>query len=262
MLDFQKAVTLVWDNADLSSSCAEAVNGRYFSIKEANACHVFIERRLMPDLSGIVAGIIFTQRERYVIDMLVNKIFTALSDAERLFLTNRSSELMRNETFKWGLFAGNGREERLLSVIEKQLLRNDIFDIYGFELFRMPGYRAYITAVLSVATDELLEAKEDGEYTDLLKSYLRDRSSDFSTIHLLLKRDGFFCVLGENGYGQIPLEGGKIEGFEDLIVTSLLAFAPKSVIIHNECCENNKKGTTDNLICNLKNIFGSGIQLQ
>ena len=261
-MDFQKAVTLAWDNADLAASCAEAVNGRYFSIKEANACHVFIEKRFLPDLSGIIAGLVFTQRERYVIEILVNKIFIALSDTERQFLVNRSAELMRNETFKWGLFSGNGRGERLSSVIEKQILHTDIFDIHGFELFRMTGYRAYITAVLSVAADELLESKEDDEYTDLLKSYLSSHSSDFSTIHLLLKKDGFFCVLGESGYGQIPLEGGKIEGFEDLIVTSLLAFAPQSVIIHNECCENNKASQTDNLIGNLRNIFGSSIQLK
>lgn len=191
------------------------------------------------------------------IKSLLKKRLPELSEEKKQTIIVQTMELLQQEDLYGSIYAGRGRYARMQKEIEACLLQNPCFNAAGFERFRMHGFEQYLTALMSLELQKLLYIEEDEEYYELLRSFMKDRGSGYESIKLILKANGNYLLQGKCEYGMMSLEGGRVSGFMDMIITSLLCLAPCALEIEQEKLLPQYRL----LLKDLQHIFGEKLQI-
>ncbi|MFZ3372603.1 MAG: putative sporulation protein YtxC [Desulfitobacteriaceae bacterium] len=132
------------------------------------------------------------------------------------------------------------RKASLLTQILVCLENNSFFDVEGFLRFRARAYRLEVDKALSYTVDEYMLQKEYLEFIELLKHFLDTQIPRIDTLHVGISSKGKFHLFNDQGEkvtGQF-LENYTLDGdgsefsYEDLLISSLIAVAPRQVVLH------------------------------
>lgn len=175
----------------------------------------------------------FGMGERLQLQRLADEHYNCFDENQRRELVDITVRHLNDIPFNWNLFAGKKRHLHLFAAIENHLKKSDYLNWEGFVSFRLFGYRQYLLTMMTVAADELLAVEEEREFMQLLKDF--SAVSNCDELHLFLTGDGYYnlCVTYKDGYNC--LEGGREEGFEDLLVSNILIRSPQRLIVHGQC---------------------------
>ncbi len=132
------------------------------------------------------------------------------------------------------------RKASLLTQILACLEINSFFDVEGFLRFRAQDYRQEVDKALSYTVDEYMLQKEYLEFIELLKHFLDTQVPRIDTLHVGISSKGKFHLFNDQGEkvtGQFLEnytldEGGSEFSYEDLLISSLIAVAPRQVVLH------------------------------
>lgn len=132
------------------------------------------------------------------------------------------------------------RKTRLVSQILANLENNRLFDLEGFLRFRAHEYRADIDKAVSSAVDEYVLEKEYHEFIYLLKHFLETQSPKIDILHVGISDKGKFHLYNNKGEkvtgqyldGITAEEGMQDFSYEDLLISALIAAAPREVVLH------------------------------
>lgn len=133
------------------------------------------------------------------------------------------------------------RKSSLLTQILTCLESNSIFDVEGFLQFRARDYKKEIDKALSYTVHEHILQKEYLEFIELLKHFLNTQTPRIDTLHVVISSEGKFNLFddkGEKVTGRfldsyaITDEGDVELSYEDLLISSLIAVAPRQVVLH------------------------------
>lgn len=133
------------------------------------------------------------------------------------------------------------RRASLLTQILTSLESNSFFDVEGFLQFRAQDYKQKVDEALAYTVDEHILQKEYLEFIELLKHFLNTQPSRIDTLHVGINSEGKFNLfndLGEKVTGQfldnyaLTDEGDVELSYEDLLISSLIAVAPRQVVLH------------------------------
>lgn len=132
------------------------------------------------------------------------------------------------------------RKASLLTQILACLENNSFFDVEGFLRFRAQDYKLEVDKALSYTVDEYILQKEYLEFIELLKHFLDTQVPRIDTLHVGISSKGKFQLFNDQGErvtGQFLEsytldEGGSEFSYEDLLISSLIAVAPRQVILH------------------------------
>jgi putative sporulation protein YtxC len=182
-------------------------------------------------LAAALATFIFERREPWYLHKLSAKHYNNFDLKQQQFLILKAGFLLRNDSFCWGFFAGRDRQERLAAALFGHLAECQELDLDGFISFRLVGYEEYLLAVLALAADDLLGEQEDHDYICILKDFLAGQKSCGTNLHIFLV-EGCYRLLREQKNRLIPLEGGRLSGREEMIISCLLLLAPPSLTVH------------------------------
>ncbi|MHB1405983.1 MAG: sporulation protein YtxC [Desulfitobacteriaceae bacterium] len=149
------------------------------------------------------------------------------------------------------------RKTHLVEQILSSLNSAQFFDVEGFLRFRANQYKEELDKVVSYAVDDYVLQKEYLEFIRLLKYFLDTQTPRLETLHVVINSFGNFHLYNEQGVkvtqdflDDAPLDGQNSDfSYEDLLISSLIAAAPKQVVLHI-CFE----GYTDTLQT-IKQIF-------
>jgi putative sporulation protein YtxC len=182
-------------------------------------------------LAAVLAAFIFERREPWYLHKLLAKYYNYFDSEQQQSLMLKARFLLRNDSFCWGFFAGRDREERLAAALFNHLSECEELDLDGFISFRLVGYEEYLLAVLALAADDLLGEQEDHDYICILKDFLAGQKSCGTNLHIFLV-EGCYRLLREQKNRLVPLEGGRLFGREEMIISCLLLLAPPSLTVH------------------------------
>jgi putative sporulation protein YtxC len=133
------------------------------------------------------------------------------------------------------------RKASLLTQILSCLENNSIFDVEGFLQFRAQDYKQEVDKALAYTVDEHILQKEYLEFIELLKHFLNTQTPRIDTLHVGISSEGKFNLFNDQGEkvtGQfldnyaITDEGDVELSYEDLLISSLIAVAPRQVVLH------------------------------
>lgn len=222
-------------------------------LHEFGSTLLIIDQGMSAVVSLALSEWFFGAGEKLQLQCLADEHYNCFDQSQRRELVDITIKLLGDVPFNWNLFAGKKRHLHLFAAIENHLKKSDYLNWEGFVNFRLFGYRQYLLTMMTIAADELLAIEEDREFMQLLKNFSAVPNSD--ELHLFLTGDGYYnlCVASKEGYNC--LEGGREEGYEDLLISNILIRSPQRLIVHG-------KSISSKAMSLLREVFGDRIELR
>ena len=233
-------------------------DGRFYREKSIESYKV-----LKTTISNALADYIIRQYEERLLIRIINSNYCYFNSVEKREILSKALNIIRNEdkTFFNSLF-----QIRRKNVIIRRLM--DYFDnsnniiLDGFVNFRLKEYIKDLEEVVDKAVDDFLMDREYKEFIRLLRYFVDIQEPKIDTVHVIVSYDNRYTLLDEKKK-EITNEciqeyvneiaEGEIN-YDDLLVSSLITFAPRKIIIHCTGQFRNKE-----LMETIKNVFSGRV---
>lgn len=216
-------------------------------------------------VSNALADYIIRQYEEKLIGRIINSNYCYFNAVEKKEILNKAIKIVRNDDKS---FINTLFQIRRRNVIVRKLLdyfeNTDSLILDGFVNFRLKDYMKELEEIVDKAVDDFLMEREYREFIRLLRYFVDIQEPKFNTIHVIVGFDDKYILLDENKreitneciqefVNEIP--EGEIN-YDDLLVSSLITFAPRKIIIHCTGQIKNKE-----LLETIKNVFSGKVFL-
>lgn len=246
-------------NSEGSTSIICTVNdGRFYREKSIESYRV-----LKTYISNALADYIIRQYEERLLTRIIHSNYCYFTSVEKKEILSKALNIIRNEdkNFFNSLF-----QIRRRNVIIRRLM--DYFDnsnniiLDGFVNFRLKEYIKDLEDIVDKAVDDFLMDREYREFIRLLRYFVDIQEPKLDTVHVIVSYDNRYTLLDESKK-EITNEciqeyvneiaEGEIN-YDDLLVSSLITFAPRKIIIHGTDQFRNKE-----LMETIKNVFSGRV---
>ncbi len=248
-------------NSEGSTSIICAVNdGRFYREKSIESYKV-----LKTYISNALADYIIRQYEERLLARIINGSYCYFNSLEKREILCKARRIIQNEdkTIFNSLF-----QIRRKNVIIRRLM--DYFDnsnsiiLDGFVNFRLKDYIKDLEEIVDKAVDDFLMDREYKEFIRLLRYFVEIQEPKINTVHVIVGYDNKYILLDETKK-EITNEcvqeyineiaEGEIN-YDDLLVSSLITFAPRRIMIHCTGQFRNKE-----LMETIKNVFSGRVTI-
>jgi putative sporulation protein YtxC len=131
------------------------------------------------------------------------------------------------------------RKTSLVTQILSCLDHSSVFDIEGFLHFRAQEYKSEVNKAVEYALDEYVIEKEYMDFILLLKHFVDSQKPRLECLHVGMTTQGKFHLYNNEGVKVTHqfLEDYQLDnvhelGYEDLLVSALIAVAPRQITLH------------------------------
>ena len=131
------------------------------------------------------------------------------------------------------------RKTILVTQILNCLDRSSTFEIEGFLRFRAQDYKRELKKAVEFAVDEYVIEKEYLEFIQLLKQFVDSQKPRLESLHVGITPQGKFHLYNNEGVKvthkfleEYQLENVQELGYEDLLISALIAVAPRQITLH------------------------------
>lgn len=210
-------------------------------------------------VSNALADHVIQQYEEKLIIRIINSNYGYFNSSEKREILRISFKIIRNDD---KVFFNTLFQIRRKNMILKKLMEyfegsnNIILD--GFVNFRLKDYIKELEDIIDNAVDDFLIEREYKEFIRLLRYFVEIQDSKFNFVHVIMQYDDKYILLDEKKH---EITNDCIQEFitelpeteinhDDLLVSSLITLAPKSLIIHNWERFKNQK-----LLDTIKSVF-------
>ncbi|WNQ10197.1 putative sporulation protein YtxC [Paenibacillus aurantius] len=201
------------------------------------------KRKIIKAVSSSLAKYIVQEKEDGLLRTMLTRLYKykEADEHERIVAYCREIPDFQPEPAKGKAEAVTRREKALAAELEKHMKKNPDFNLDGLLLFRLPEYREELQEMLEYAVDEYMMDKQYQEFISLLKYFVFIQQAKIMSVHLVHTEGNEFTLYNEEMEPiQADLEDSGITietpdrefNFEDLIVSTLITVAPRSILIH------------------------------
>jgi putative sporulation protein YtxC len=210
-------------------------------------------------VSNALADYIINQYEERLISRIINSNYCYFNVLERKEILEKAVKSVKNED---KTFLNTLLKIRRRNVIVRKLLdyfeSTDSLILDGFVNFRLKEYTKDLEEVVDKAVDDFLMEREYKEFIRLLRYFVDIQEPKYDAIHVIVGFDNKYILLDEKKreitnecikefISEIP--EGDIN-YDDLLVSTLITFAPRKIVIHCTGQLKNKE-----LLETIKNVF-------
>ncbi|HEY5562811.1 MAG TPA: putative sporulation protein YtxC [Clostridiaceae bacterium] len=216
-------------------------------------------------VSNALADHVIQQYEVKLLTRIINSNYGYFNASEKKEILRISLKIIQNDD---KVFFNTLFQIRRRNMIVKKLMEyfegssNIILD--GFVNFRLKDYIKELEDIIDNAVDDFLIEREYKEFIRLLRYFVEIQDSKFNFVHVIMQYDNKYILLDEK---RQEITNDCIQEFvpdipeteinhDDLLVSSLITIAPKSIIIHNWERFKNQK-----LLDTIKNVFSGKVFL-
>ncbi len=242
----------------LTSIICTLDEGRFYREKNIESYKV-----LKTHISNALADYIIRQYEERLLTRIINGNFCYFNGAERKEILSRALKIIRNEdrAFINSLFQIKRRNIIVKGLMDYFENSNNII-LDGFVNFRLKEYMKDLEDVADKAVDDFLMDREYREFIRLLRYFVDIQEPKIDTVHVLVDYENRYMLLDgmkreitneciHEYMSEISV--GEIN-YDDLLVSSLITFAPRKIFLHGTGRFRNKE-----LMETIKNIFSGRV---
>jgi putative sporulation protein YtxC len=189
----------------------------------------------------VLAEYLLTEQEPSLLRGLFRKRLDSKDEVELDALIGEAVSLLDGEPEMEDNWTGRGRERRLQKLagrFSQYLGDHERLHLDGFLRFRLRDYRAEVREAAEAAIEERLMERQYQEFMSVLKSMVEWQESRTETVHVLHSGGDAFRLLDEEmrplekEEAEPPQWRAEQEEEESLVVSRLLAVAPRQLVIH------------------------------
>lgn len=189
-------------------------------------------------LANALAETILLHWEKDHVRWLLKKKYK-MKRVESELVLDKALQYLEQESKEWKSYRIN-RKSSLVNQILNCLDSQPVFDIEGFLRFRAHDYKEEINKAVSYIVDEHVIEKEYLEFIELLKHFVDSQKPRLHTLHVGITSQGKFNLYNEEGkkithqfMDEISFgDGGNELSYEDMLVSALIAVAPRQIVLH------------------------------
>jgi len=235
-------------------------NGKFYREKPDESYNI-----LKTYISNALADYIIGQYEDKLIARIINSNYCYFNSMEKKEILNKALSILRNDDKS---LINSIYQIRRRNIIIKRLM--DYFDnsnniiLDGFVNFRLKEYIKDLEEIVDKAVDDFLMDREYKEFIRLLRYFVDIQEPKINTVHIIPGYDNKYTLLDDakkeitneciQEYAKEITEGEA--NCDDLLVSSLITFAPRKIIIHLNGQFKNKE-----LMDTIKNVFSGRVVL-
>lgn len=216
-------------------------------------------KTLKTHVSNALADYIIRQYEEKLISRIINSNYCYFNSIERKEILNKALRITRNDdkNFFNSLFQVRRRNTIVRKLVDYFDSSNSLI-LDGFVNFRLKDYVKDLEEIVDKAVDDYLMEREYREFIRLLRYFVDIQDPKFDTIHVIASFDNRYILLDETKkeitnecIQEFISEISEEEiNYDDLLVSSLITFAPRKIVIHCTGQLRNKE-----LLETIKNVF-------
>jgi putative sporulation protein YtxC len=216
-------------------------------------------------ISNVLADYVIQQYEEKLLVRIINSNYGYFNISEKKEILRIALKIIKNDD---KIFFNTLFQIRRRNMIVNKLMEyfegasSIILD--GFVNFRLKEYIRELEDVIDNAVDSFLIEREYKEFIRLLRYFVEIQESKFNFIHVIMQYDDKYTLLDDK---KQEITNECLQEFinelpdteinrDDLLVSSLITLAPKSIIIHNWERFKNQK-----LLDTIKNVFSGKVVL-
>ena len=216
-------------------------------------------------VSNALADLVIQQYEEKLLNRIINSNYGYFNSVEKKEILRLALKIINNDD---KIFFNTLFQIRRRNLIVKKLLEyfetSSSIILDGFVNFRLKEYIKELEDIIDNAVDDFLVEREYKEFIRLLRYFVEIQESKFNFIHVVMQYDDNYILLDEK---KREITNECVQEFiaelpeteinhDDLLVSSLITLAPKSIIIHNWERFKNQK-----LLDTIKNVFSGKVVL-
>jgi putative sporulation protein YtxC len=242
-------------NSDGATSIICRINdGKLYREKSAESYKL-----LVLYISNALADYIMRNYEEKLLARIINNNYCYFNASERKDILQKATSIIKNEdkSILNSLYKIKRRNLIVRSLLDYFDNSNNII-LDGFVNFRLKEYIKDLEEIADKAVDDFMTDREYREFIRLLRYFVDIQEPKLETVHIIVGSDNKYTLLDDckreitneciQEYVN-EISQGEINQ-DDLLVSSLITFAPKKVIIHCKGQFKNKE-----LMDTIKNVF-------
>lgn len=216
-------------------------------------------------VSNALADFVIQQYEEKLLVRIINSNYGYFNTVEKREILEIALKIIRNDD---KVFFNTLFQIRRRNLIVKKFMEyfegSSELILDGFVNFRLKEYIKELEDIIDEAVDDFLIEREYKEFIRLLRYFVEIQDSKFNIVHVIMEHNDKYMLLDDkrqeitNDCIQefvTELSGTEIS-HDDLLVSSLITLAPKSIVVHNSDRFTNKK-----LLETIKNVFSGKVIL-
>ena len=188
-------------------------------------------------LANALAETILKHWEKEHVRQIIQKKDQLMEDNWQTVIEKALDYLNKGLGQVWGYSVN--RKTSLVTQILSCLDHSSVFDIEGFLRFRAHEYKGEVNKAVEYALEEYVVEKEYMDFILLLKHFLDSQKPQLEYLHVGMTPEGKFHLYDNEGVKvtHLFLEDYQLDnvhelGYEDLLVSALIAVAPRQITLH------------------------------
>jgi putative sporulation protein YtxC len=210
-------------------------------------------------LANALAELILLHWEKdHVVKLLKKKHLSKQDNGQRIL--NKAVDYLNNGLGQVQEYRIN-RKTSLVSQILGCLDQSSFFDIEGFLRFRAQEYKSEVKQAVELAIDEYVIEKEYLEFIQLLKHFVDSQTPRLDSLHVGITSQGKFHLYNNDGdkvthkfLEDYQLDNVHELSYEDLLISALIAVAPRQVTLHI------RYGGYKDTLQTIRSVFGDRVR--
>lgn len=216
-------------------------------------------------IANVIYKVVINEFYKKHIDKVLEDMYFFLKNEEKDIIKNRCLEVFNYNEEKNDedyMFFIN-KKNAIIKIILECIEENNEINIDGFLRFRSAIINEELDEILDKIIEKYMVEKEYDEFIKILKYFADIQDSKIDVVNILIDKSGKYIVTDKNDENIEKWLTNSLEEVnntvvpkgitkEDMLISGLIASAPKSIIIHGfKNCKNKE------FIKTLNNVFGA-----
>ncbi|KGM97299.1 sporulation protein [Clostridium novyi A str. 4552] len=202
-------------------------------------------------ISNIIYNIVVKEFYRDEIYSYLTDSYFFLKYDEMQEIMDRTIKILNNSekiTDEDSIYCMN-KKNNIIKKIKECVDENSAININGFLTFRMKELRGDFESIVNKVVEKYVSEKEYDEFIKLLKYFVDVQENKIKEVNITIKEDGSYIIEDDNGKDLMNDIIGELSGInsiedvqvDDLIISGLITYCPKNIIIHRRKNSKNKE---------------------
>ncbi|EDS76287.1 putative sporulation protein YtxC [Clostridium botulinum C str. Eklund] len=202
-------------------------------------------------ISNIIYNIVVKEFYREEIYSYLTDSYFFLKYDEMQKIMDRTIKILNNSekiTDEDSIYCMN-KKNNIIKKIKECVDENSAININGFLTFRMKELRGDFESIVNKVVEKYVAEKEYDEFIKLLKYFVDVQENKIKEVNITIKEDGSYIIEDDNGKDLMNDIIGELSGInsiedvqvDDLIISGLITYCPKNIIIHRRKNSKNKE---------------------
>lgn len=177
----------------------------------------------------------------FLLESLIKRYYSYFNESEREIILHLALHKMSEQSSRKKVNVGKAY---IIDRLQDYFQENSYINLDGFVHFRLKKYLADLKYCVEATIDEFLMEQEYQEFLKLLKYFVTLQEPKIDQVHITTDQEGNFQIRDselkvldysfqeDSGFSYFNAKAQK----EDFIISFLVNFAPKKIVVHQVLC--------------------------